>query len=31
MEINRDFYLKYPEDLPGEVLNNQQELFDFLK
>ena len=28
---NRDFYLKYPEDLPGEVLNNQQELFDFLK
>lgn len=28
---NRDFYLKYPEDLPGEVLNNQQELLQFLK
>ena len=27
---NRGFYLKYPEDLPGDVVQTQQELEDFL-
>lgn len=28
---NRDFYLKYPDDLPGEVLKNQEALYEFIK
>ena len=28
---NRGFYLKYPEDLPGEVYETQGELIDYLK
>ncbi|MGN0174145.1 MAG: CDP-glycerol glycerophosphotransferase family protein, partial [Acutalibacteraceae bacterium] len=31
MSYNRDFYLNYPEDLPGEVFKNQNELTDFIK
>lgn len=27
---NRDFYLNYPDDLPGEVFKTQQELTDFI-
>ena len=27
---NRDFYLNYPDDLPGEVFITQQELTDFI-
>ncbi len=28
---DRGFYLRYPEDLPGEVYQTQEELFDYLK
>lgn len=28
---NRGFYLNYPDDLPGEVYRNQEELTDYLK
>lgn len=31
MSYNRDFYLNYPDDLPGEVLKTQDELTEFLK
>lgn len=29
-EYNRGFYLKYPDDLPGEVLYNMDELLEYL-
>ena len=31
MSYNRDFYLNYPDDLPGEVLKTQDELTEFIK
>ncbi len=27
---NRGFYLKYPEDLPGDVYETQEELMDYI-
>ena len=31
LRYDRDFYLKYPEDLPGDVFKTQTELTDYLR
>ena len=31
LRYDRDFYLKYPEDLPGDVFKTQQELVDYIR
>lgn len=31
LRYDRDFYLKYPEDLPGDVFKTQEELIDYLR
>lgn len=31
LRYDRDFYLKYPEDLPGDVFKTQEELTEYLR
>lgn len=31
LRYDRDFYLKYPDDLPGDVFKTQEELTEYLR